>query len=125
MIDGTYFANKVCLVLYRESTIKTTLFYRLSDGEWFEELLEDLQNILSLGICIESVTCDGLSNIIKAIRKATPGTVIQRCLAHIQRETLIWLSKNPQSTEAIELREIIRQLHRINNRDAWGIGLWI
>lgn len=33
LIGGTYFANKVCLVLYRNHTIKSTLMYRLSDGE--------------------------------------------------------------------------------------------
>lgn len=51
--------------------------YHLSDGEWQEEIQEDLQNLLSLGICIESVTCDGLSNIIKSVRKISPDTVIQ------------------------------------------------
>ncbi|MPN32772.1 hypothetical protein SDC9_180252 [bioreactor metagenome] len=61
-----------------------------------------------------------MTNIIKAVRKTTPDTVIQRCLAHIQRETLTWLSRNPQSEAGVELREIIRRLHRINNRDAWG-----
>lgn len=69
LIDGTYFASKVCLILYRSDTIKATLFYRLTDGEWFEELVEDLSNLTSLGIEIDSVTCDGLSNIIKAVKK--------------------------------------------------------
>ena len=69
LIDGTYFANKICLVLYRENNIKATLFYRLTDGEWEDELCEDLGNLLSLSIEIESVTCDGLSNILKSIKK--------------------------------------------------------
>jgi hypothetical protein len=126
LIDGTYFTNQVCLVLYRDNTVKTTLLYRLSDGEWEEELCEDLENILSLGIGIESVTCDGLSNILKAIRKTSPNTVIQRCLVHIQRETLIWLTKNPQSLAGQELRLIIRQLHKIDNHEKcsyWVVDL--
>ena len=60
LIDGTYFANKVCLVLYRDNNVKATQLYRLTDGEWEEEIREDLANLLSLGITIESVTCDGL-----------------------------------------------------------------
>jgi hypothetical protein len=120
LIDGTYFANKLCLVLYRESNMKTTLFYRLSDGEWEEELREDLENLISLGITIESVTCDGLSNILRAIRKSSPKTIIQRCIAHIQRETLMWLTKHPKSVAGVELREIIKRLHTIDNRDKWG-----
>ncbi|MDL2283341.1 transposase [Odoribacter sp. OttesenSCG-928-G04] len=97
-----------------------TQLYRLTDGEWFDEICEDLQNLLSLGIQIESVTCDGLSNIIKAVRKTSPDTVIQRCLAHIQRETLIWLTRNPQSQAGVDLRQIIKRLHLIKNHTDWG-----
>ena len=123
LIDGTYFANKVCLVLYRDNTVKATLFYRLTDGEWEDEIAEDLNNLLSLGIEIESVTCDGLRSILKAVRKISPNTIVQRCLAHIQRETLIWLTKNPQSKAGVELRNIVKRLHLIDNKDKWGY--WI
>ncbi len=34
MIDGTYFANKLCLELYRDNNVKATILYRLTDGEW-------------------------------------------------------------------------------------------
>jgi Transposase and inactivated derivatives len=100
-----------------------TQIYRLSDGEWFEEISEDLQNLLELGIQIESVTCDGLSNIIKAVKKICPNAIIQRCLAHIQRETLIWLTRRPQSQAGIDLRRIICKLHLIKTHDDWGY--WI
>jgi len=120
LIDGTYFANKVCLVLYRDNNIKATQLYRLTDGEWFEEICEDLQNLIYLGLTIESVTCDGLSNILKAIKKTCPETIIQRCVVHIQRECLIWLTKRPKSQAGIELRRIIKRLHLIGNRDDWG-----
>jgi len=123
LLDGTYFANKLCLILYRENNVKATLFYRLSDGEWEEELTEDLKNIQSLGIVIESVTCDGLHNILKAVKKTSPTTIIQRCLVHIQRECLIWLTRHPQSLAGRELREIVKCLHTIDNRDKWGY--WI
>jgi transposase-like protein len=120
LIDGTYFSNKICLVLYRENNIKATLFYRLTDGEWEEEIREDLENLLSLGIIIESVTCDGLTNILRSVRNSSPQTLIQRCLAHIQREVLLWLTKHPQSEAGAELRVIVRKLHLINNREQWG-----
>jgi hypothetical protein len=120
LIDGTYFANKLCLVLYRDNCVKSTVLYRLSDGEWAAELREDIDNLLRLGITIESVTCDGLRNILKAVRKSSPDTIIQRCLAHIQRETLNWLGKRPKSQAGFELREIIKRLHTVNDRIMWG-----
>lgn len=120
LIDGTYFTNKVCLILYRENNIKVTQLYRLSDGEWFDEICEDLENLLSIGIQIESVTCDGLSNILKAVRRTSPETIIQRCVVHIQRECLIWLRRNPQSQAGKDLRQIVKRLHLIKDRTNWG-----
>lgn len=68
LIDGTWFPNKLCLVLYRDETIRKTILYRLTDDEWLEEIEEDLKNIKSVGIEIESVTSDGGRNIIKAVK---------------------------------------------------------
>ena len=53
LIDGTWFPNQMCLVVYRDETIKRTIFYRVTDNEWEDELVEDLLNLISLGIKIE------------------------------------------------------------------------
>ena len=111
LIDGTYFTNKVCLVLYRDANIHMTIFYRLTDGERFGELKEDLQNIKSTGIQIESVTCDGAANILKAVREVCPEAVLQRCTVHIAREIETWITRKPQSHAARELLEIVRLLN--------------
>ena len=117
LIDGTWFPNKLCLVLYRNETVKSTLFYRLTDDEWEDEMVEDLRNIQSLGIEIESVTSDGGANIIKAVRKACPNAVRQRCLAHIQRECLTWLTKHPKSEAGKSLRRIVSLICKIQTRN--------
>ena len=70
LIDGTYFSNKICLVVYRNQSIKKTLFYRQSDGEYYDEILEYLRSIISFGVRIEGVTCDGKQAILKAVRRA-------------------------------------------------------
>ena len=117
LIDGTWFPNKLCLVLYRNETVKSTLFYRLTDGEWEDEMVEDLRNIQSLGVEIESVTSDGGANIIKAVRKACPNATRQRCLAHIRRECLTWLTKHPKSEAGQSLRRIVTLVCKIRTRN--------
>ena len=117
LIDGTWFPNKLCLVLYRDESVKNTLFYRLTDDEWEEEIAEDLRNIQSLGVEIESVTSDGGKNIIKAVKTACPNALRQRCLAHIQRECLTWLTRHPRSEAGRELRKIVCLISRIETRN--------
>ena len=122
MIDGTYFPNKVCLVVYRDFNIRRTLFYRLTDKEWKMEIREDLEKILSLGIEIESVTCDGASSIIKSIKKTSPEIIIQRCIIHVQRESKMWLTKHPKSDAGKTLRSLSSAIHEIkseDDRDYW------
>jgi hypothetical protein len=120
LIDGTYFTNKVCLVLYQDNNVKATQLYRLTDDEWQGEIMEDLNNLISLGIRIESVTCDGAAGIIKAVRKCAPKAIVQRCTVHVQRECLIWLTRNPKSEAGRELRAIVSRLNSIEDRDQWG-----
>lgn len=97
-----------CVVVYQDETVKATLFYRLTDDEWESEIREDLENLIAAGIEIESVTSNDGRNIIKAVKKACPNAVRQRCLAHIQRECLIWITKHPQSQQVKILGELCR-----------------
>ena len=120
LIDGTYFSNKVCLILYQDNNLKATQFYRLTDGEWSDEIEEDLSHLSELGIRIESVTCDGAHQIIKAVRKCLPDTIIQRCTVHVQREILAWLTRKPKSISGRELRQIVCRLSSVSDRTEWG-----
>ncbi len=120
LIDGTYFSNDLCLVLYRDNTIKFTQLYRLTDGEWYEEMKEDLENLLKLGVQIESITCDGHKALLKAIREVCKHVTVQRCIVHIQRMCRIWLTMNPKNIAGMNLRTIVNNLHKINNKEQWG-----
>jgi len=101
----------------------------VTDNEWEDELVEDLLNLISLGIKIESITSDGGRNIIRAAKKTCPDAIRQRCLAHIQRECLIWLTQHPKSEAGTGLRRLVRRISAIktnNDRLAWlqELNLW-
>jgi len=115
IVDGTYFSNNLCLIVYRDNTIKFTQLYRLTNGEWYEEIKEDLENLLALNVKIESITCDGHRAILKAINKVCKDVKLQRCIIHIQRMCRIWLSANPKSEAGIDLRKIVSTVHLIEN----------
>lgn len=123
LIDGTYFTRDLCLVLYRDNTIKFTQLYRFSDGERYQELKEDLENLLILGVQIESITCDGHRALLRAIRKVCPEVTLQRCVIHVQRMCRIWLSSKPKSISGQELRKIVSRLHLIQTKQE--LSFWL
>jgi hypothetical protein len=52
---------------FRDNTIKFTQLYRITDGEWYDEIKEGLENPIKLGVNIESITCDWDKSLLKAI----------------------------------------------------------
>lgn len=111
-VDATYF-KKFCVVCYQDSSISYTQLFRFSDAERYEEIREDLINLLNLGLQINSITCDGHKATLKAIKKVMPEVIIQRCLVHIQRMCLLWLTANPSYDAGRQLREIALLIHQI------------
>jgi Transposase, Mutator family len=120
-MDGTYF-KQFCLISYQDHHSNYTQLIRFSDEERYEEIKEDLQNLLRLGLKIESITVDGQKGTLRAIREVLAETKIQRCLVHIQRQSLIWLTNSPKHESAKELRKIVLLISKIsthNDKIAW------
>ncbi len=117
IIDGTYFSNDLCLVLYRDNDIYCTQLYRFSTGEYYHEIKEDLENLRLLGVQVESITCDGHKATLKAIKQVYPNMIIQRCIVHVHRMSLIWLRQKPKTQASIELRQIINLLPRVESHN--------
>lgn len=121
-MDATYFKGDLCLMLYYDYDLKYCQMYRFGRKEIFSEIQEDLINLRLLGINIGSITSDGHSAILKAIR-LLPFTVIhQRCVVHIQREASIWLRKRPINQASIDLKEIVNLISiikNINDKKVW------
>ena len=120
-LDATYF-RQFCLLCYQDHEDGYTQLIRFSDGEHYGEIKEDLNNLIKLGVQIESITTDGHKSILKAIKKSLPDAVVQRCLVHIQRMCLLWLTRFPRHLAGVELRHLVTQLLWIrtdNDRVHW------
>jgi len=106
-MDATYFAQ-FCLIAYQDDFDGYTQLIRFTDGEHYEEIREDLNNLLRLGVKLESITTDGHKSVLKAINKSDGDIITQRCLVHIQRMCLIWLTKFPKHIAGQELRKHVK-----------------
>ncbi len=104
-MDATYF-KRFCVVCYLDDQDGYTQLNRITDGEHFSEIKEDLANLITLGVHIESITTDGHKSALKAIKKTLFGVTVQRCLVHIQRMCLLWLTRFPKYSAGVELRAL-------------------
>lgn len=110
IIDGTYFSNGLCLILYYDNDIRYVQLYRTGSSEKLREITQDLSALKSLGVNLYSVTCDGHRSILKAIKKVYSNAIIQRYIVHVKRQCGLYLSKKPKLQESKELLVIVNQL---------------
>lgn len=105
-----------------DNDLKYLQFYSLADRENFESFLIDLNLLKTAGMQLASITSDGKKGLIQAVKQVFPEAVHQRCLIHIQRMSLIYLTRFPKTEAGKMLRFLVRQLHEINScprRDIW------
>lgn len=73
---GAYF-NQFRLIAYQDDFNGYTQPIRFSTGEHYKEIKEDLNNIIKLGLKLESITTDGHKGALKAIKKTCPNILVQ------------------------------------------------
>lgn len=117
LIDGSYFSNGLCLILYYDYDIKYVQLYRETNQEKYKEIKEDLDNLKKLGVDVYSVTCDGHKAILKAIKKAYPEAIIQRCTVHVKRQCRNYLSNSPLTIQGQELLKISKKITQIKTQE--------
>ncbi|OYV27663.1 MAG: hypothetical protein B7W98_01310, partial [Parcubacteria group bacterium 20-58-5] len=66
---------------------------------------------------VHAFVSDGQKGLKKAICMLFPDALHQRCVAHVIRLSLSWLTKHPQSTAAKELRSLVCLLSGVATED--------
>ena len=124
LIDGTYFSDGHCLIVYRAENLKRTIFYRFTTHEDDDEIASDLLNIRDMGYDVIGITTDGGDNIIRAVQYVFPNVPRQRCVVHVQRECLTSITQHPRSSEAKLFRNLVQQLSIVgtNNDKLWWLS---
>jgi len=119
LLDGTYFEKKNCLIVYYDVVKNNILHWRYTTSELAEEIEFDLRYLQSNGINVTSAISDGGRAILKALNAVYPNIPKQRCLVHIQRMALIWLTQRPKTIAGKTLRALSLNINKIkNHRDA-------
>ena len=124
LIDGTYYSDGHCLILYRAENLKRTIFYRFTTHEDDDEIASDLISIRDLGYDVIGIATDGGDNIIRAVQYVFPHVPRQRCVVHVQRECLASITQRPRSPEARMFRNLVQQLSIVytSNDKLWWLS---
>ena len=122
LIDGTYYSDDHCLIVYRAENLRRTIFYRFATHEDDDEIAADLFSIRDLGYEVIGITTDGGDNIVRAVQYVFPNVPRQRCVVHVQRECLASITQRPRSPEARLFRSLVQQLsvvYTVNDKLWW------
>lgn len=121
MIDGTYFGN-VCLLNYFDNDLKYLQYFEIVKDENYLDFKLGLELLKKAGLNIRSITSDGDRALIMAINEVFPGITHQRCIIHVQRMALAYLTRKPKYPAGKDLKNIVLDLHRISSHEekfAW------
>ncbi len=121
MADGTYM-NGWCLLVAIDGEDGEVLAWQWCDRESTAAYKALFERIAPPDVLI----CDGMKGIGKACAEVWPGTRVQRCLIHVQRDTRADLTCKPRLQAGRELKRLSDMLTRIREpEDAvkWGEAL--
>lgn len=128
ILDGTWISKIKLLSLAYEYLSDQPLAWSFDDYEsyasWKELLLE-----IKCRFNVAAIVSDGQKGLKKAIGEVFPKALHQRCLAHVIRLSLAWLTRNPKTKAGEDLRNIVLTLSKAKTKieaDVWkkSFELW-
>lgn len=60
-----------------------------------------------------AIVCDGQRGLFKAISERFPDVPVQRCVIHVHRQAMAWITQHPKTLAGVEMKEIVSQLLRV------------
>lgn len=116
VLDGTAISKKTILILAYDAVSDQPVAWSFVRRENFEMWHKILSHIRERFIP-HSFVSDGQKGLQKAIKMIFPAVTHQRCLAHIIRLSLAWLTRNPQTEAGRDLRVLVRELALAKTED--------
>lgn len=116
VLDGTKIAFKTIVLVAYEYLSKQPLAWAFVEQEKFETWGQFLLPIDQTHV-VHAFVSDGQKGLKKAIHFLFPDALHQRCVAHVIRLSLSWLTKNPQSIAGQELRSLVCVLSSVTTEE--------
>lgn len=114
VLDGTSVIKREAVALIAgNAETAVPVGWRCVGRECLTTWLPFLVDLKQNGISPDFVVCDAQKGLILAIRTIWPHALIQRCVVHVHRQAMIWLTRSPKTAAGRELRSIVSALLRV------------
>lgn len=113
IIDATWFKRNHCLLVYWDHDQQKVQRWRYTTSENGVEITHDLRWLKARGVICVSITSDGSTGINTAINLVYPDIPHQRCVVHVQRQALAWLTRNPKTVPGQHVKPLVQELSTI------------
>lgn len=126
IIDATWFRRNHCLLVYWDHDQQRVQWWRYTTSEHGLEIAQDLRWLWDNGVICASITSDGGTGVRMAVDTTYPDIPHQRCMVHVQRQGLAWLTRNPKTIPGQQLKPLIQVLSTIETReqaDQWTTAI--
>lgn len=112
ILDGTTVIKHQSVALIAR-TLDIVITWRFAVRECFVDWRELLKTIDGTPMV---VVMDGQKGLEKAVEQRWPGGRVQRCIVHVHRQAMAWLTRSPKTLAGQELRQLVGRLLHIGTR---------
>lgn len=116
VLDGTFISKDRILLIAYDLISRQPLAWAFTNRECFSSWFKLLSSIKTKHQ-VTALVSDGQKGLIKAIQMLFPRVPHQRCIAHIVRRSLAWLTRNPKTEAGLELRQLILKLKNVRSKE--------
>jgi hypothetical protein len=113
IMDTTYFGKQWGVMVFKDSLSGQYLHKQYVKYETNQLYSQGIEQIIKRGISIQAIICDGRKGLFNLFSDIP----IQMCQFHQSQIITRYLTRNPKTPAAIELRELTMQLTKIKKVD--------
>jgi len=114
LMDTTYFGDRGVMVF--KSALGQNLYWKHLRNESVAAYMDGLAHLVSKGVRIKAVVCDGKRGLFKALS----GYPVQMCQFHQAAIVTRYITRKPKAEAAIELKEIVRLMPSTDKESFFG-----
>lgn len=124
-IDGKWLHRQGAVMIYRNITKSTNLYWSWHPSESYDSIREDFIHLLPIirPYMPVGVVSDWKGAIVASVNEFLPPIPHQRCLAHVQRQLLTFLPLRSPLVMTRRLREIAKNITTIYSHEEMAV--WI